>query len=256
MKKILFTTVSALALAAFADGVNSTEFGILTVPSSAAQTIVSVPWLESGTGDSAVTVSNLVLTAGLHVGDELKYYKGVEGGKAQYDCWVIAEKTVTVEGEEKKILYWTPGVSVTGDNKVETAAAANDATIPRGKAVILNRYTTHGPIASTFSIMGKPSSSSGNVTLGPGYSLIAPPSVTATDVNTLTWTGINGKTDALIIPKDEGGFKTLTYREDDGWSLWKSDPGEWSTKSEDVSIDYGKGAWFKNGGTADKEVSW
>jgi len=244
MKKILFTTVSALALAAFADGVNSTEFGVLHVPSDAATTIVSVPWLESGTGSDpvqdAVSVSNLVLTAGLSVNDQLMYYNA---DNSSYVGWVIAENA--------GVKYWTPSqiVKEGPDGKSITipAAPASEVRISRGGAVIVKRLGTITQGAG-FDIMGKPSSDTATIPLGSSqsaqvYSLIAPPNVSSeagVNVNTgMTWTNL-----------DVGDMLYVNGK----YYIWAQPTSEVSSQkwvdallgptSEAIVIPFGQGAWF------------
>lgn len=242
MKKILFTAVSALALAAFADGVNSTEFGVLTVPSSAAETIISVPWLASGTGTDPVKVCDLVLTAGLNAAapdveaDELKYYDGTT-----WYAWVLtADKTTGVKS-------W-----------VASGGAPTEQTVVRGRALLLKR-PTESARADHFYVMGKPTDATGSVDLNQGYTLIAPPFATATDVNSLTWTTgaeISSSKDSLMVPTGDskGSFVTLSYVGAKGNKKWKKwDGGKWV---EGYTIPAGMGAWFVNGESSVKKVSW
>jgi len=241
MKKILFTAVSALALAAFADGVNSTEFGVLTVPSSAEETIISVPWLASGTGSDAVKVCDLVLTAGLNAatppatnGDTLKYYNG-----STWLAWVLTD-----DGSGKK--SWQPST---------TTGATADTTVVRGRALLLKRPNAER--ADKFYIMGKPTTASGFVELNQGYTLIAPPFATATDVNSLTWTtgaAISSTKDSLMVPTGDakGSFVTLSYvGNPKKWKKWTG-----SAWQEGYTIPAGMGAWFVNGESSVKKVSW
>lgn len=211
MKKILFTAVSALAFASFADGVASTEFGALCVPSSTAETIVSVPWLESGTGAENISVSNLVLTAGLHDGDTLDLYQGGTLAKG----WVIENGA------------WKPGDKGSGSDQTK---------IVRGSALILTRTN---PIGSCFYLMGKPATGTGHVDLQPsGYTMIAPTKVdAATSISSLTWNNLEAKKDYLYVFKD-GVLKTYRYFTN-GW--YDMSTGAQTTGSE---IPAGTGAWF------------
>lgn len=225
MKKIIFSAVSALALAAFADGVNSTEFGVMQVPSSEAQTIVAVPWLESGTGTANVAVSNLVLTAGLNKGDKLSLYDG-----SDFVCsWVL------------------------NSSKQWIADDPDYTDIPRGKALMLVRTA---PIASCFYIMGKPATLSAqestlSLAAGSGikadavYSLIATPTTSAVAPNSLTWSGLTAGSDKLVIGTDSS-MTVLT---------WKGDTKKWGTGG-DTALPLGTGMWFKSQGTGTKTVSW
>jgi len=235
MKKILFTAVSALAMSA-AIAADSTQFGVLKVPSSAKDTIVAVPWLESGTGNQAVTVSNLVLTAGLQDGDTLKLF----------------ENGAYTQGWQLKNGAWEPGTVTTGDD-VKSQSGNDQTTIARGKAIMLTRPSSER--ANFFYLMGKPSDASGEITLGsstkkgtPVFTLVAPPSVSATNVNSLEWTGINGRYDALIVQQTDGTSVTLSWKEGTGWRT--------PAGSADATISAGIGAWFTTSDTATKKVAW
>jgi len=232
MKKILFTAVSALAMGA-AIAADSTQFGVLKVPSSTTNTIVSVPWLESGTGSDSVTVSNLVLTSGLSNGDTIKLF---ENG-AYTKTWVLDNGV------------WTGGNVVSGNNDVKQSG--NDqTTIARGKAIMLTR--TGNDLSKGFYIMGKPASAGVQVTLGSGYSLVAPPSVAAVDVNTgITWNNIDAK-DKLMVPSISGTtMTTLSWVDPKGannrkWCVFSQSQFKW--EESQLKIPAGAGAWFINGG--------
>lgn len=212
MKKILFTAVSALALASFADGVASTAFGAMKIYSSTTNTVVSVPWLESGTGDAAVSVSNLVLTAGLTLGDVLYVYDDNTGEYT--DSWVLRK-----DGWE---------------------ASEGGTSIVRGKAIILERQN---PDTGYFYIMGKPYSGAegfvallGGTPTQPAYSLIAPPSVADVDINTgMTWEGIH-KFDSIIM--HDGA--SLVWSNGNWYKRDAS--GDWT--KDGITIPMGRGVWF------------
>jgi len=235
MKKILFTAVSALALAAFADGVNSTEFGVLKVPSSAKETVVAVPWLQSGTGSASVKVADLVLTASFSEGDQLMFYDGSQG---QYTGgWVLKVD------ETSGALKWKGQAIVT--TKGTIPAGSDETQIPRGSALMLKREVSTG---AEFYIMGKPTSGTGSQTMGAGYSLVAPPSVSNTDVNEgVTWSNIEAG-DQLYVPTSDNKMITLTYRTGDngGWGKVNPESHKWEKTG---TINAGMGAWFKNNGS-------
>jgi len=232
MKKILFTAVSALAIGA-AIAADSTQFGVLRVPSSTAQTIVAVPWAESSTDGSNVSVSNLVLTAGLTDGDELLYYKGGTG----YESWVLSGG------------QWTPGNNAT-ENGVTKSKNASDQRIPPGKAIILKRQN---PSSDGFCIMGKPTTAAASMELPSGqYSLIAPPTVNADGwaINGAGhWSGLQSAKETLSIPNPTTGIMD-TYRYIG--SQWKNT----KTGATDALIPVGTGAWFYSSGSGTKTVIW
>jgi len=230
MKKILCTAVSALALATFADGVNSTEFGALYVPSTTKETIVSVPWLESSTLGTDVSVSNLVLTAGLSTGDTLRLYDGSTGDFT--DSWTL-----------------------TG-GKWNAASQNKTTTIPRGSALKLTR--TASPITKGFYIMGKPTTGAKSVTLGAGkdvYTLVAPPDVAteSSDVNSssvMTWSGLT-KGDMIGIGQSDGSVKFYVWSNAQQ-KFMKSQTGE----TTGITIPRGMGAWFISAQDGTKSVEF
>jgi len=258
MKKLLFTAVSALAMAGVAVAAESTQFGVLRVPSTERKTIVAVPWLETGTGSDpvqdAVVVSNLVLTSELEAGDMLKYYNG-----NGYECWRLDEGAGNVK-------YWQ---SVQMDNDkdgvYEPTTSPSKRTIGRGKAIILDRC---GGVASRdrsggFCIMGKPAAQSGvEIALAGGenvYSLIAPPNVASdTNVNTdMTWEGV-AKTDQLTITLGNGKSKTYSRKKmskDSNDYNWV-DQNTGSIPEGGIKIPKGQGAWFKSTTAGAKTASW
>jgi len=239
MKKIICTAVSALALAAFADGVNSTEFGVLTVPSSSMETIVGVPWLASGTGTDPVKVADLVLTASFVAGDELLLYSG----SSYTAAWVLTNDGGTLKWKGQDIVT-TKGKIPGGDD---------NTPISRGSALMLKRINSS---AGNFYVMGKPASAEGGTLSGiPGgsadttaFTLIAPARTQDTNVGDLTFTGLKSMSDYIIVDAAVG-LRTLTYTSK-GWYNPK-------TKAyNDVSIPAGKGFWFRSNSAGEKTVQW
>lgn len=254
MKKIFTSLVSVLALALVARAADSTEFGVLKVPSSLSQTIVSVPWLESATNDTAVAVSNLVLTACLTAGDELLWYNPTE---KKYAAWKL-------KAGEDSVLYWdsVTEVSISG---VTVSAPADDATIARGQAIILVRQnpTTYG----YFYIMGKPATvtETGAQSLpdgvfdAPVYTLIAPPTtgtIDFNDSNAVVWSNV-GSNDYMTVSSTE------TYNWDPVGSQWYKYVKTGRRKKPTivgVTNFVGQGVWYVSRGylesSGNKSVNW
>lgn len=240
MKKILFSAVSALAVAGMAlAAVDSTQFGILRVPSSAKQTIVNVPWLETGTGTSGVTVSNFVLTAELEEGDLLKYYNG-----SSYEIWRLGKV-----GDEK---YWQ-STQLASDSNTGNSEDPATKQISRGKAILLDRCggDPSRVLTGGFCIMGKPAASeSGSLTInGTGYSLIAPSTTTSKKIGELTWEGLESLKEHLLLDVD-GTRYNLTWVVNEGWLDNDEKP------AEDIDIPAGQGMWFWSSSTGAKTVQW
>jgi len=243
MNKLFLSVVSALAVSGVAVAADSTQFGVLKVPSTAAQTIVAVPWLESCTTDKAVAVSNLVLTAGLTADDTLKWYDSVSG---KYQTWILKKS-----GDVK---YWQSVVNVDSAS-AGMSENADKQGIARGDAIILTR-SVH---ADGFYIMGKPATTTAepltlpNGTMqSPVWALIAPPNVGKTDVNAaLLWTNLAGWADQLTIYTN-GTPETLTWT----GSIWASQQHQ---DGVGIMIPEGQGAWFCGRGASasgNKTVGW
>jgi len=243
--KNLLTAVSAFAFAgmALADGIDTTQFGILAVPSSAAETIVAVPWLASGTGTDSVKVADLVLTDNLTVGDELKWY---DSATRKYQNWILREK----EESDKTVKYWASAINVSGD-AAKTSEDATKQGIERGQALILKRQS---PIADTFYIKGKPTSDAAQtmtISSASGvYSLIAPPSLTNTLVNSLKWSGLKAGKDSLITTDSTGAFKSYIW----SGKRWRSTGTDGAVN--DLEVIKGTGVWFLSGSDDTKTVTW
>lgn len=245
MKKIICTAVSALALAAFADGVNSTEFGVLKVPSSAKDTIVSVPWLGSGTGssesDDAVKVKDLILTAGLNANDQLFLYDNAS--KSYTKAWVLSNNA------------WVGAEIEIGGKSIP--AGSDTDQITRGSALMLRRANP----SAGFYIMGKPLelSQGAGADLANGsasaevYTLVAPPKTTDTlDANTsFTWTNLKAGKDRLILGNLDGATGTKSY-------VWSGTQWKDATGGNTVPIPAGAGFWFtsKDDTKTGKKVTW
>lgn len=238
MKKLLFAAVSALAVAGV-KAADSTEFGVMKVPSTASTTVVAVPWLASGTGDSSVKVADLVLTSGLAAGDELySYSNGAYSG-----AWHLVKGT-------DDVLRWEP-FTITDGDKTVISAGGDDATLTRGQAIVLKRKSS--PITDGFSIMGKPASSSATVALGTGknvYSLVAPPttaseSVDVNDSNAMVWSNLD-KGELLLIASGSGTSSAINYTYSKAQKKWMN-PTTGSTVG--ITIPRGTGVWFVSKGT-------
>jgi len=170
-------------------------------------------------------------------GDELKYYSG----NNTYLVWRLL-------ADSQGVKYWSGG-NMVNDNVVSDVPNAQDQSVVRGQAIILKRANPE----NGFYIMGKPASAAVQVPLGLGYSLVAPPSVAAVDVNTgLTWNNIHAK-DKLMVPSISGtSMTTLSWVDPKGgnnrkWCVFSQSTFKWEVSQ--LKIPAGAGAWFINGGT-------
>lgn len=228
------TILSALAIAAASTALaveSSNTFGILRVDSSAAQTIVSVPWEAAGGGE--IKVADIVKTANLNNGDKLYYYNG-----SGYTMWQLTDGAwVEAQSGEGELTY---------------------QDIPRGGAIILERFAPQGgSIANCFYLYGQYTTAGSSTTcVANGYTLLAPPSTTETDLNTKTWT-TPGSNDNIILQDTT----VLHYRNSKWGKLTKELNRETGVITETVDpsvakIAAGEGAWYHNDQSKDVTVQW
>ena len=238
--KFVFSLALAAALPALADVATDNVIGVLRVDSSAAETIVSVPWVATSAAatDTPIPVTDIVKTAGLNIGDELYYYDSEHG---IYLCWTL--------NAQKKWDAAKDGGSGT---------TSSVSSLGRGNAIILKRTA---PIQDHFFLQGQVAKSgSAECTMmrsatAPVYSLIAPPTDKAVSLNDGAWSNV-ARNDKVILKGrmfkyKEGKWGTYKYDENFVESFEKA-------SETDVTVAVGEGAWFvsaKGDGEA-ASVSW
>lgn len=256
MKFRSILAIAALATSvSFATDVMTTEtVGWLRVTSSAASTIISVPWVQVGGADASVQVAKLVKTDSLTADGTVKLFYYDEANNV-YKGWVL-----NTEGGNK---VWNP--TATSAEGITAQAPDADFPIPRGKALFIYRpngsgdgdiylygkYTTTSPTSFT---TAQGSSST------PAYTLIGNPDSSAVSLNKSGLFANVGANDEILIPGDDGAIaKTCTW-EDGAWGWWNpsyttvtigtktiNKPG----RDTNVSIPAGRGVWYMSkGGTA------
>lgn len=258
-RAILLTGLCVAAVGAFADTTSANVFGLLKVTSSAAQTIVAVPWLECGGSGSTISASNVVKTAELTVGDQLYYYNG-----SSYDAWTLTESA--------GVKVWASVFSVAKPGKVTIAAASTVQSIARGGALILVRqspaslgyFYLYGQVAGDTSVTTPiTASSNGN----PVYNLVAPPSVKdggTIDINSTSdveWANV-GAADTIMLPV--GGEAVECQRKDGAWKyLVRVQDGTIGTLPRYVdtwvaapTIPTGTGFWYVSRTATAPTVTW
>lgn len=233
MKKLLCTLAIAAASTALAVE-SSNTFGILRVDSTAAQTIVSVPWEGAGTPSGQILVKDVVKTANLTKGsdaagtggDQLFCYSGTT-----YKMWRLNNEGV-----------WVGATIVMTGKTVQ--AGTDDDVLNRGDALILVRSDSTPP----FYLYGQYTSSDKTTTcvLG-GLTLLASPLTTDTDLNLCTWENVN-ETDEIYVPTSTIMI-TLKRLNDSGTVKWgvKSPKGN---NFEKAIIPAGQGVWYKSNATS------
>lgn len=249
MKKLLSTLAIAAASTALAVE-SSNTFGILRVDSSAAQTIVSVPWEGAGaTGETAnkikvkdvVKTANLTPASGEYIGDQLYYYNG-----SSYKMWRL-----TSTG-------WEGATTVA--NGITPTEGTDEDELTRGGAIILVRKnpTTGNPaVANPFYLYGQYTNAASSTTcVAGGYTLLAPPSTDETDLNTKTWSNVNVN-DNIVLANGT----LLHYRNSQWGKLSKTLNESTGVISESLNtgvakIAAGEGAWYISKGSTAPSVTW
>ena len=236
MKKLI--ALCAIASVATAFAADDNVFGCLRVDSPDTETIVSIPWIGAGVGDSDITVADIVKTTNLTEGDGLWWYNG-----SSYLAWKL-------EGGVWK------GVAIVAANGKPSAIAGADQTLKRGNAILLIRKNPSAP----FYLYGQVKSGAVGVQKLPSgaQSLIAPPYVEDTNLNNtdkVVWNGV-GNRDNLYVPNPNRAsaqpFLILNYR-DGAWGY----TGSKGRVTEDVAvIPAGQGVWFKSVDGTNTTVEW
>lgn len=233
MKKLLTIAMMAGAMSVMAVE-SSNTFGILRVDSTAAQTIVSVPWAAAGGGN--INVADVVKTANLNNGDKLHYYNTTT---KKYRVWELTN------GE------WV-------EAKDAQDPAADAPTLARGNAIILERFAPQdGSIANCFYLYGQYTNAAASTEcVANGYTLLAPPSTEDTNLNNKTWSNVN-ENDNIVLANGT----LLSYRNNKWGKLTKTineSTGviEESVNTNVATIAAGEGAWYISKGTTAPSVTW
>lgn len=249
MKKLI--ALCAIASVATAFAADDNVFGCLRVDSSAAETIVAVPWVAAGVTAGEIKVADIVKTANLNEGDELWWYNNT-ATPAKYEMWQLKNGA------------WEPMPVVAEMGEAKEPEDSTKQALSRGDALLLIR---NAPIATCFYLYGQvPTTPAGVMTMGfgtatvPCYTLIAPPSVEDTNINSATWGNV-AKNDYIIVVGEDGKQYQLFY---------DATSNKWGVLSYDASFtkvyDYnkakilaGQGAWFVSAKGSDKSaatVNW
>lgn len=265
MKKTALLTVSALLAVApaFADGVEgSNVFGLLTVLSKTANTIVAVPWCECSTNDNeSIAISNIVKTANLTTGDKVS---ALDANGDTLNTWTLTEGAGGVK-------YWasTKNVVESGDPGVD-GITADQARAVRGSAILLHRqnptnnvgiipFYLYGQVG-TLSTISSTIYNTGASPSTPVYSLIAPP--TDADANLLAANVLTGPVDgdSVVTRSLAGGRRTYTYNASGesgaGWYA-SENPVTAPIKRDTITISAGTGAWYvSRNSSAKPTITW
>ena len=240
MKKLIAVAALITTACAWAESTveGANTFGILRVDSSAAETIIAVPWLGASTSETSIKVTDVVKTANLNAGDELYYYDG-----SAYKCWKL---DANKEWQAAKIV----GMGEAGDNTT---------SLVRGNAIILKR--PNETRASSIYLYGQvASTSTATITMASGtttskaFTLIAPPTDTSISISSGTWSNVQSG-DMIVID----GYAPFKYKGENVWGH-KTINDKWETVWTDtnVSIPVGQGAWYISAerATAGEATTW
>ena len=254
--KSIFAASLLVAGAAFADTTTvDTEYVLGVMPVTAdgkTQVILSVPWVAEGSTNLAVTVTNLVKTAGLADGDKLTWYNP---STQKYMAW-------EVETDGTVAPYWKP-VPSWGSSSV---LPAGGEAILRGEAIVLTREATSGAIyvIGQVGTSGATTTTTISATDGDGsWELLAPPqaSTDAVDFNSAASDGSNWSTcvgDEITVDGANGLFKT--YKCVDRGEA-KNPRYVWATskyaKTPTAMIPAGRGFWYHRAANKDElTITW
>ena len=258
--KTVFVASLLVGGVAFAEDITIDDriVGVLPLTLTAKETVICVPWIESGNASGGVAVSNLVKTAGLTrgaSGDKLYWY---DTSKGAYSSWYIDEtsRQWTEEGGVNQVL-------------------PSDAALNRGDAVILKLASAPSPSITVY-IVGQVGTSAatteftapeGCTATNPFYALIAPPSVGSetVDLNDSTWTGV-GNEDVLIT----GYGYNSTYGLYETRFAWGTTSGDspssgWGTYSysgpnktffKSATVPRGTGFFYKKCSSGKVTITW
>ena len=205
--------------------------GVLPVTVSGNESIISIPWIESGTSLDSITVSNIVKTANLAENDLLLWY---DPSKKYFQVWkVSADKE------------WVPATVVSNIQGVSFKDGEQES-LKRGEAIILRRASAE---SDTIYIVGGEGSDVARsaVTVAKGTrALIAPPYVVSTNLYTVAnahgvITGA-GWGDEIIITPTSKLIKLTSewkhYTTSDNWVTPEPDNSNTATVSAGQGLIY------------------
>ena len=247
----LLALACALSLASSLSAATTTvesgnTLGFLRVEiGTSAEALISIPWLGVATTDTDIKVTDVVKTANLTAGDQLFYY---DTTSKKYQVWQLNESK-----------EWVAATIVSGDEATKTVGET-DKTLKRGNALLLKR--TKMDETSVYLYGQVPTSTDAITTTmaqgtseTPAYTLLAPPSVEDTDLNTgATWANVNAG-DMIVLANS----KVLIYRDNKwGQKTFDKDSNIETMVTTDAKITAGQGAWYVSakGATTAATVTW
>lgn len=242
MKTKSFFAVSLLvagaAFAAPTEIESTSTIGVMPL-SVGQETIINIPWVESGSAASGntIAVANIIKTANLSAGDELYYYNG-----SAYEAWKVNS---TATAWESITVSTATGI---------TLSDTHESTLSRGKALILNRVVSFATKPTlTIYVVGQTSEQSASVTISQGYNIFAPTAVSGT-TDLVAKIGNNAQTgDQLIL----GGTDRYTFN-GTKWvkPTYNASTYTWGeTQYDAINLNSGNGAFYYRAGDDEFTIS-
>ena len=227
-------------------------FGVLKVTCSAQKVIIATPWVKCGDDTAAVSVSNLVMTAGLANGDAVLVY---DAQNNEFKSWVISGGA------------WVAQIVSQAGATVSSGDAAS-AAVERGEAFWFVKASYSEPydlyLYGQYTTAAATSTIAGGDSTTPAYSLVASPKTTDANLNA---TGVVGFTpnaaDEIRIPRDNLPDVIYTYKATQtGWgastkvAIEGTDPVRYKkTWTKGCTIPAGTGFWYVSKGGSGK-ITW
>lgn len=260
--KYIFAASLLAAGAAFADTTEvDTEYVIGVMPVSVGnETIIAIPWVESGGGSDGIAVTNLIKTSTLAVGDTLYWYDTNTG---KYHSWRVASGSPN---------YWESVQVVDDGSRVGTDAviAATQTVLNRGQALFLKRATNSE--ATNVYVVGQYTNAVANTRVTaikarvsetvPSYTLLAPPYESTlgsyagyVDLNSasIDWGNVN-RGDVIIIGIKNGRQDVFVRGKINSVFYWGTYSG--SEFTAEAKVPVGTGFWYKSYRKEDGAVTW
>ena len=267
MKKWIALATVMMGIAAMAVS-SSNMFGILRVDSTAEETIISVPWIETAASSGDIKICDLVLTSNLTVGDRLLYYTGTKPC-SELMLTELPKPGTTTPAQDFQYLAWTLGTdadgvkvweSVTtvdkdadGRTRMTVSAPGGNEAVPRGAALMIIRPKAH---VDPIYLYGQytPGAVEGKALQGtfeqPAYTLLAPSDPNGVDLNTSgVMSGTPDINDYIVI----GDVGTMLKYDNGQWGVmgkYDRTTGTYPMDTSKAVIKPGQGVWYVSRGGA------
>ena len=205
--------------------------GVLAITNAPATTIIGVPF-KSLADDGSISVSNLVQTANLSEGDELKAFDA--DGKLH--SWTLTDGA------------WVPDY-VSGGTGTEMSEDADKIKLARGKGVWLTRKDPKASVEAAETELDVATDEAPKA-----WNMVAPPSVEPVKLNDV-FTVDDGST-IQVPPAREGGIPRNYTFKNGKWGYDGSENGI-PKRIESDTLPPGRGFWYINKSKdPNKKINW